>query len=125
MYYYYAQLNEKNICSLVLRRDTQYTVVPDNMVYLGTETQDVVGKRYDRETQTWEEVVTRYYAVLNDVNIITGIFETEAQHIGDSFMEITEDIYNIVSAGMVYRDGKFITMNESLYRMLFELIAKM
>lgn len=52
--YYYAQLNENDIVTDIVESETE--IVDDYFIAIDSEDQSLIGKRYDRDTQTFVEV---------------------------------------------------------------------
>lgn len=91
--YYYALINESNICTAVYAMPAPLT--GDSYVTITEEqytSQSVLGMRY--ENGVWVEVTTYYYAILNDKNIVTNVYESETEMAAaDNLVEITAEQY--------------------------------
>lgn len=91
--YYYALINESNICTAVYAMPAPLT--GDSYVTITEEqytSQSVLGMRY--ENGVWVEVTTYYYAILNDKNIVTNVYESETEMAAaDNLVEITVEQY--------------------------------
>ena len=91
--YYYALIHESNICTAVYAMPAPLT--GDSYVTITEEqytSQSVLGMRY--ENGVWVEVTTYYYAILNDKNIVTNVYESETEMAtADNLVEITAEQY--------------------------------
>ena len=86
--YYYAYINDSNICQGTYGFPSQ--ISDTHYIYLGTtDDQSVIGKRWNANTQQWEEVTNFYYAQLDGNDICIGVVEYPSEVISDQLIRIT------------------------------------
>ena len=101
--YYYAYLNEEDICLAIYAlpspiSGTQYIAVSSN-------DQSLVGQHYNRSKFEFEPVY--YYAILNDSSIVESVtYFTTQQTTNDTFIAITFAQYQTV-VGMYWNGTEF------------------
>lgn len=75
--FYYAYLNEKDIVEAIYALPTKIT--DDRYILIPTNDQTLIGKRYNRLTGKFEDVVIFYYAVLSDKGIVMEVVSSETE----------------------------------------------
>lgn len=99
--YYYAYINESNICTGVYAMPSELNV-PGYIAITESQynTQSVVGMYFNEETGSWEAPVTWYYAVLNERDIVTNVVDAGQETIAENYIRINALDQSLV--GMVY-----------------------
>lgn len=124
--YWYAVLNtQTDVCDRITSSGrSDLADIDPCYISIPFEDYSYVGKRYNRETQEWETLAYKYYAVLNEANVVLYTEQTTETITTTGYMEIPESLYYNVAAGMVYYAGTFMSMEEANYRMLLALTAQ-
>lgn len=83
--YYYAYLDDNDI---VVNIYSLPSIISDeHYILIDSNDTSLIGLRYNRETEQFEEVVY-YYAVLNDKDVVVNVTQSETQVIADNMIEI-------------------------------------
>lgn len=99
--YYYAYINESNICTGVYAMPSELNVAGYIAITEAQyNSQSVVGMYFNEETGNWEAPVTWYYAVLNERDIVTSVVDAGQETIADNYIRI--DTLDQSLVGMVY-----------------------
>ena len=79
--YYFAYIDADNICTGVYAMPTDLSNVPGYILITEAQynSQETVGKRWNADTFTWEEVVRYYYAIVDANGICTEVVEQEVE----------------------------------------------
>lgn len=103
--YYYAYLDENDICVQIYALPTQVT--GHQFVSLPSNDTSVVGKHYNRATYEFETVY--YYAVLNDKYVVTEVdYSLTQQSTTDKYRSITFAQYQTVK-GLYWNGTDYVT----------------
>lgn len=88
--YYFAYIDANNICTGVYAMPTDLSNVPGYILITEAQfnSQDVVGKRWNADTFTWEEDVRYYYAILDSRGICTEVVELEDESTDPAYIAI-------------------------------------
>lgn len=100
--YYFAYINADNICTSVYAMPSDLSNVPGYILITESQynSQEVIGKRWNADMFTWEDVVHYYYAVLNENNICTDVVEMEEESMDSSYIAI--DSFDLSYVGKWY-----------------------
>lgn len=88
--YYFAFIDENNICTSVYAMPSDLSNVPGYILITEQQytTQEVVGKRWNADTFTWEEVIRYYYAIIDSRGVCTDVVELEEESTDPSYIAI-------------------------------------
>lgn len=102
--YYYAYLNEDNICVQIYEMPT--AISGAGFVAIASNDQTLIGQRYNAETEEFEPMY--YYAVLNEKNVVseTVYYDTQ-QTTSDTLLSITFAQYQTVT-GLYWNGTEFV-----------------
>ena len=96
--YYYAYINESNICTGTYGFPTQVSL--PSYIYIGeTDNPDLVGMYYNAETGNWEEP-TYYYAYLDTDDVVISVQEYASVMSGTRYIRL--DTLDQTLVGMWY-----------------------
>ena len=83
--YYYAYLDDNDI---VVNIYSLPSIISDeHYILIDSNDTSLIGLRYNRETEQFEEVVY-YYAVLNDKDVVVNVTQSESQVVADNMISI-------------------------------------
>lgn len=88
--YYFAYINADNICTNVYAMPSDLSNVPGYILITEDQfnSQEVIGKRWNADTFTWEEVIRYYYAIVDARGICTEVVELEEESTAPSYIAI-------------------------------------
>lgn len=88
--YYFAYINADNICTNVYAMPSDLSSVPGYILITEEQynSQELIGKRWNSELLTWEDVVIYYYAVINADGVCLSVIETETEVINEYHIAI-------------------------------------
>lgn len=88
--YYFAYINADNICVDVYQMPSDLSGIAGYIPITQSQftSREVVGKRWNAELSTWEEVVQYFYAVLNENDVCVEVVELEAESTADTHIAI-------------------------------------
>lgn len=88
--YYFAYINADNICTSVYAMPSDLSNVPGYILITEAQynSQETVGKRWNADTFTWEEVIVYCYAVVDANDICTEVVESETELTGSEYIAI-------------------------------------
>ena len=88
--YYFAYIDADNICTSVYAMPSDLSNVPGYIPITEAQynSQETVGKRWNADTFTWEEVVRYYYAIVDANGVCTEVVEQEEESTDPSYIAI-------------------------------------
>ena len=88
--YYFAYINAEKICTSVYAMPTDLSNVAGYIAITEEQysSQSVVGLRWNADSYTWEEVVSNYYAIVNDNGVCTGVVELDEESADINYIPI-------------------------------------
>lgn len=88
--YYFAYIDADNICTSVYAMPSDLSNVPGYILITEAQynSQETVGKRWNADTFTWEEVIVYCYAVVDANDICTEVVESETELTGSEYIAI-------------------------------------
>ena len=88
--YYFAFIDENNICTSVYAMPSDLSNVPGYVLITEEQytSQSVVGKRWNADTFTWEEVTRYYYAIVDANGVCTDVVELDEESTDSSYIAI-------------------------------------
>lgn len=75
--YYYAYLDDRDIVTMIITLPSQIT--DNKYILIPSNDQTLIGKRYNRNTGEFEDVILFYYAVLGEKDIVTEVISSETE----------------------------------------------
>ncbi|MBR0599548.1 hypothetical protein [Sinanaerobacter chloroacetimidivorans] len=75
--YYYAYLDDRDIVTMIIALPSQIT--DNKYISIPSNDQTLIGKRYNRNTGEFEDVILFYYAVLGEKDIVTEVISSETE----------------------------------------------
>lgn len=103
--YYYAYIDENNICTGTYGFPTQVTL--DNYIYIGeTDNADLVGMYYNETTGDWEEP-TYFYAYLDTDDVCISVQEYTSEMSGTRYIRLDTLDQTLVGLWYDRTDGTF------------------
>jgi hypothetical protein len=75
--YYYAYLDDRDIVTMIITLPSQIT--DNKYILIPSNDQTLIGKRYNRNTGEFEDVILFYYAVLGEKDIVTEVVSSETE----------------------------------------------
>lgn len=107
MMYYYAYLDERNIVQMILTLPSQIT--DNRYISIPTNDQSLVGKRYNRETKQFEDVIMFYYAVLGNKDIVKEVISSETEIVDTNKIKIATKDTSLIGKWYNRGTGQFQT----------------
>ncbi|MBN7774269.1 hypothetical protein [Clostridium aminobutyricum] len=86
MMYYYAYLDERDIVQMIYSLPAP--ISSNQFILIPTNDQTLIGKKYNRETGEFEEIVLFYYAVLGEKDIVINVIDSEVEIIDSKKIKI-------------------------------------
>lgn len=88
--YYFAYIDADNICTSVYAMPSDLSNVPGYIPITEAQytSQETVGKRWNADTFTWEEVIRYYYAIVDANGVCTEVVEQEEESTDPSYIAI-------------------------------------
>ena len=88
--YYFAFIDENNICTSVYAMPSDLSNVAGYIAITEQQytTQEVVGKRWNADTFTWEEVTRYFYAIVDANGVCTEVVELDEESTDPSYIAI-------------------------------------
>lgn len=75
--YYYAYLDDRDIVTMIIALPSQIT--DNKYISIPSNDQTLIGKRYNRNTGEFEDVILFHYAVLGEKDIVTEVISSETE----------------------------------------------
>ena len=88
--YYFAYIDSNNICTSVYAMPSDLSNVPGYIPITEEQynAQEIVGKRWNADTFTWEEVARYFYAIVDADGICTDVVELAEESTDPSYIAI-------------------------------------
>lgn len=118
--YYFAYIDADNICTSVYAMPSDLSNVPGYIPITEAQynSQETVGKRWNADTFTWEEVIRYYYAIVDANGICTEVVEQEEESTDPSYIAI--DSLDTTYVGKWYNSENQTWYDEAPFSVLAE-----
>lgn len=87
MMYYYAYLDERDIVQMIYSMPAP--ISSNQFILIPTNDQTLIGKKYNRKTGEFEEIVLYYYAVLGEKDIVTSVIDSEVKIVDSNKIQLS------------------------------------
>ena len=116
--YYFAYIDSNNICTGVYVMPTDLSNVQGYILITEQQynSQEVIGKRWNADTFTWEEVIRYYYAIIDGRGVCTDVVELEEESTDPSY--ITIDSLDTTYVGKWYNSENQTWYDEAPFSVL-------
>lgn len=104
--FYYAYLDSRDIVQTIYALPSPIT--GEQYILIPTNDQTLIGKRYNRQTGEFEEVVIFYYAVLGAKDIVTDVISSETEIVDPNKIQISSNDTTLIGKWYNRETGEFL-----------------